>query len=319
MYDLVTMEMPKFDFTGLMIFVLDRLPAVGVWLPFTFGKLTALLSSPWPKLISSWLDPRRTLQVLHWPIRVICIVMDPVVDTIFFLMGVLILLSITRLPDGSLNTVQLALSGIIPSNALEMSTHFTITMDCQECQESNEECPTAPVTRSQGAYCQHPPVVDLTAAEALPKVEPAIRPRSSRPVHVLEPGGGHELRAAPAGVAVTVAVTVGLLLTCGHMEKVAEGKRVNPVAEMMARSASRLTLLAYTRPLENLTIRVIVTGSALLEKGLVLGRAEHDEGRKGEGCADDGNERRQWRMVAVAVATAAGCEIRFNSIGFLCE
>ncbi|KAH8982666.1 hypothetical protein EDB83DRAFT_2529909 [Lactarius deliciosus] len=54
--------------------------------------------------------------------------MDPVVDTIFFLMGVLVLLSITRLPDGSLNTVQLALSGIIPSNALEMSTHFTITM-----------------------------------------------------------------------------------------------------------------------------------------------------------------------------------------------
>ncbi|KAH9038773.1 hypothetical protein EDB85DRAFT_1887815 [Lactarius pseudohatsudake] len=77
------------------------------------------------------------------------------------------------------------------------------------------------------------------------------------------------------------------------------------------------------------------TGSALLEKGLVLGRAEHDEGmfgwKRGGGrrtCnsevdhydngEDDGNERRR-RMAAVAVAMAAGCEMRFNSIGFLCE
>ncbi|KAH9172209.1 hypothetical protein EDB89DRAFT_1851386 [Lactarius sanguifluus] len=103
---------------ALMIFVLDTAVGLGVWLPFTFGKSTALLS----------LDPRRALQVLHWPIRVIRIVTDPVVDTIFFLMSVLVLPSITRLLGGSLNTVQWALSGIVPSNALEKSTHFAITM-----------------------------------------------------------------------------------------------------------------------------------------------------------------------------------------------
>lgn len=103
---------------ALMIFVLDTAVGLGVWLPFTFGKSTALLS----------LDARRALQVLHWPIRVIRIVTDPVVDTIFFLMSVLVLPSITRLLGGSLNTVQWALSGIVPSNALEKSTHFAITM-----------------------------------------------------------------------------------------------------------------------------------------------------------------------------------------------
>ncbi|KAH8991685.1 hypothetical protein EDB92DRAFT_1797968 [Lactarius akahatsu] len=105
---------------ALMIFVLDTAVGLGVWLPFTFGKSTALLS----------LDARRALQVLHWPIRVIRIVTDPVVDTIFFLMSVLVLPSITRLLGGSLNTVQWALSGIVPSNALEKSTHFAITMVC---------------------------------------------------------------------------------------------------------------------------------------------------------------------------------------------
>ncbi|KAH9074879.1 hypothetical protein EDB83DRAFT_2218648 [Lactarius deliciosus] len=103
---------------ALMIFVLDTAVGLGVWLPFTFGKSTALLS----------LDARRALQVLHWPIRVIRIVTDPVVDTIFFLMSVLVLPSITRLLGGSLNTVQWALSGIVPTNALEKSTHFAIAM-----------------------------------------------------------------------------------------------------------------------------------------------------------------------------------------------
>ncbi|KAI9440783.1 hypothetical protein H4582DRAFT_2110852 [Lactarius indigo] len=103
---------------ALMIFVLDTAVGLGVWLPFTFGKSTALLS----------LDPRRALQVLHWPIRVIRIVTDPVVDTIFFLMSVLVLPFITRLLGGSLSAVQWALSGIVPTNALEKSTHFALTV-----------------------------------------------------------------------------------------------------------------------------------------------------------------------------------------------
>ncbi|KAN0128787.1 hypothetical protein V8E53_013374 [Lactarius tabidus] len=103
---------------ALMIFVLDTAVGLGVWLPFTFGKSTALLT----------LDPRRALRVLHWPIRVIRIVTDPVVDTIFFLMSVLVLPSITRLLGGSLNTVQWVLSGIVPGNALEKSTHLVVAL-----------------------------------------------------------------------------------------------------------------------------------------------------------------------------------------------
>lgn len=103
---------------ALMIFVLDTAVGLGVWLPFTFGKSTALLT----------LDPRRALRVLHWPIRVIRIVTDPVVDTIFFLMSVLVLPSITHLLGGSLNTVQWVLSGIVPGNALEKSTHLVIAL-----------------------------------------------------------------------------------------------------------------------------------------------------------------------------------------------
>lgn len=68
--------------------------------------------------------------MLHWPIRVIRIVTDPVVDTIFFLMSVLVLPSITRLLAGSFDAVQWVLSGIVPENALDKSTHFAITMVC---------------------------------------------------------------------------------------------------------------------------------------------------------------------------------------------
>lgn len=103
---------------ALMIFVLDTAVGLGVWLPFTFGKSTALLS----------LDPRRALQVLHWPIRVIRIVTDPVVDTIFFLMSVLVLPSMTRLLGGSLNAAQVVLSGIVSDNVLKKFTQFAITM-----------------------------------------------------------------------------------------------------------------------------------------------------------------------------------------------
>jgi len=40
-----------------------------------------------PDLTFQQLDPRRALQVLHWPIRVIRVVTDPVVDSIFLVMS----------------------------------------------------------------------------------------------------------------------------------------------------------------------------------------------------------------------------------------
>ncbi|KAI0064059.1 hypothetical protein BV25DRAFT_1990235 [Artomyces pyxidatus] len=62
---------------ALMIFVLDTAIGLGVWLPFTFGKSTALLS----------LDPKRALQVLHWPIKLMRVITDPIVDSALFLIG----------------------------------------------------------------------------------------------------------------------------------------------------------------------------------------------------------------------------------------
>ncbi|KAI0642432.1 hypothetical protein C8Q79DRAFT_917921 [Trametes meyenii] len=55
----------------LMTFILDTTIGLGIWLPFTIGKTTALLT----------LNPRRAMQILHLPLRVIRVVTDPVVDT----------------------------------------------------------------------------------------------------------------------------------------------------------------------------------------------------------------------------------------------
>ncbi|KAI9510016.1 hypothetical protein F5148DRAFT_977305 [Russula earlei] len=99
---------------ALMIFVLDTAVGLGVWLPFTFGKSTALLS----------LDPRRALQVLHWPIRVIRIVTDPVVDSIFLILGYLILPFIARMLDGCFTAALWAFSSVVPGDALQTVMNF---------------------------------------------------------------------------------------------------------------------------------------------------------------------------------------------------
>ncbi|CCM02594.1 uncharacterized protein FIBRA_04697 [Fibroporia radiculosa] len=57
---------------ALMIFILDTTIGLGVWLPFTIGKSTALLS----------LDPKRFLQILHLPLRMIRLITDPIVDSV---------------------------------------------------------------------------------------------------------------------------------------------------------------------------------------------------------------------------------------------
>ncbi|EIW77545.1 hypothetical protein CONPUDRAFT_75404 [Coniophora puteana RWD-64-598 SS2] len=58
----------------LIIFILDTTIGVGIWLPFTLGKTTALLP----------LDPPRLFYILHLPIRAIRYVIDPVVDVITY-------------------------------------------------------------------------------------------------------------------------------------------------------------------------------------------------------------------------------------------
>lgn len=76
-----------FQNAALMIFVLDTAIGLGVWIPFTIGKSTALLS----------LDPQRFLQILHLPIRAMRVITDPVVDTVAFLVIDLLLPPFLRL------------------------------------------------------------------------------------------------------------------------------------------------------------------------------------------------------------------------------
>jgi hypothetical protein len=65
--------------------------------------------------------------VLHWPIRVIRIVTDPVVDSIFVVISYLILPSFVRLFDKFFTTAVWALSAVVPRDDLETSVHFVHT------------------------------------------------------------------------------------------------------------------------------------------------------------------------------------------------
>lgn len=65
--------------------------------------------------------------MLHWPIRVIRIVTDPVVDSIFLVLSYLILPSIVRVLDGFFTAASWALSVVVPGDALEKSARFVDT------------------------------------------------------------------------------------------------------------------------------------------------------------------------------------------------
>ncbi|KAJ7601555.1 hypothetical protein DFH06DRAFT_440100 [Mycena polygramma] len=71
---------------ALMIFVLDTAIGLLVWIPFTLGKSTALLS----------LDPHRFLQIIHLPIKVMRIITDPIVDSVMYIIMALLLPLIGR-------------------------------------------------------------------------------------------------------------------------------------------------------------------------------------------------------------------------------
>ncbi|KAH8832844.1 hypothetical protein DL96DRAFT_1667326 [Flagelloscypha sp. PMI_526] len=71
----------------LMIFVLDTAMGLGVWIPYTIGKSTALLT----------LNPPRLLKILHLPIQAIRLVTDPIVDAVVFVISSFIMPPILRL------------------------------------------------------------------------------------------------------------------------------------------------------------------------------------------------------------------------------
>ena len=65
--------------------------------------------------------------MLHWPIRVIRVVTDPVVDSIFLVISYLILPSIVRMLDGFFTAAFWALSAVVPGDVLEKSMRFVDT------------------------------------------------------------------------------------------------------------------------------------------------------------------------------------------------
>ena len=65
--------------------------------------------------------------MLHWPIRVIRIVTDPVVDSIFLVISYLILPSIVWLFDGFFTATVWGLSAVVPRDILEKSVRFAHT------------------------------------------------------------------------------------------------------------------------------------------------------------------------------------------------
>ena len=65
--------------------------------------------------------------MLHWPIRIIRIVTDPVVDSIFLVISYLVLPSIVRLLDGFFIATYLVLSAVVPADTLESSARFVHT------------------------------------------------------------------------------------------------------------------------------------------------------------------------------------------------
>ncbi|CAE6401941.1 unnamed protein product, partial [Rhizoctonia solani] len=64
----------------LMIFIIDLAIAVGIWVPFTMGKTTALL----------FLQPADILALVRFPILAVRIMTDPIVDGLLFLLNLLL-------------------------------------------------------------------------------------------------------------------------------------------------------------------------------------------------------------------------------------
>ncbi|EPQ56749.1 hypothetical protein GLOTRDRAFT_115872 [Gloeophyllum trabeum ATCC 11539] len=76
---------------ALMIFILDTTIGLGVWIPFTIGKSTALLC----------MDLRRLIHIIHSPIRAMRLITDPVVDLSLFVLAKWVVSPILSIIDGN--------------------------------------------------------------------------------------------------------------------------------------------------------------------------------------------------------------------------
>lgn len=79
-----------------MMFILDTTIGLGVWVPFMVGKITALLSVGWFPYYASHisvnhstpqLNPQRLLELVQFPLQLIRVVTDPIVDSVLLLVS----------------------------------------------------------------------------------------------------------------------------------------------------------------------------------------------------------------------------------------
>ncbi|KAG8767308.1 hypothetical protein FRC12_006318 [Ceratobasidium sp. 428] len=111
--------MSVFQNVFLMIFIIDLAIAVGVWMPFTMGKTTALL----------FLKPEDVLAIVRFPIIVVRVLTDPVVDGLVFLLNLLarpLRWGMTSLIPAAVPVAKKA--AVVPA-APKLSLNFTVVQD----------------------------------------------------------------------------------------------------------------------------------------------------------------------------------------------
>ncbi|CDO76301.1 hypothetical protein BN946_scf184917.g17 [Trametes cinnabarina] len=102
----------------LMTVILDTTIGLGIWLPFIIGKSTALLT----------LNPRRAMQILHLPLRIIRLITDPIVDTVLLVFSRLVLpplASLAQLAIAACFNGVSSLAGIDQAEKLAIFTNHT--------------------------------------------------------------------------------------------------------------------------------------------------------------------------------------------------
>ena len=130
-----------------MIFVLDTAIGLGIWIPFTVGKTTALLSvSRAPSVIPDdikgliQLDPRRFLQVLHLPIRGMRVITDPIVDSVVYLFVRLLFPRLANLVQAALRLSMFCVSksarGLLGNSTTSGISDFSARIVCDNILQS---------------------------------------------------------------------------------------------------------------------------------------------------------------------------------------
>ncbi|TCD71774.1 hypothetical protein EIP91_003117 [Steccherinum ochraceum] len=112
---------------GLMIFVLDITIAILVWFPFTMGKSLALLA----------LNPRRSVQLVHFPLRAIRFVTDPVVDLVLYLVARTLVPPLVRLGESVATVAFQSLTAFVGERIAAKIVDIGMEMSSRGIQAAN--------------------------------------------------------------------------------------------------------------------------------------------------------------------------------------